>query len=145
MAEDGEGARPVRPAAERQGRSAVAASIVGVLLIGGYFAAARGEAGALPVGYLISAGVLLAAFWFPALRIGAARDVLASWRPLVVWLLAWTLVWDLAVTGVIGERALFQDWWVVYPAGVLVLAALLALHGAVVERVRGRQSGGQAD
>lgn len=139
MAEEEEGARPVRPESERRGRGAVAASIVGVLLIGGYFAASRGELGALPAGYLVSAVVLVIAFWFPAVRIGAVRDVVATWRPLAVWLLAWTLVWDLASAGVLGERAPFEDWWVVYPAGVGVLAGLLVLHGAVVERVARRR------
>lgn len=90
-------------------------------------------------GYLISAVVLVLAFWFPAVRLGSARAVVAAWRPLAVWLLAWTLVWDLATSGVTGERALFEEWWIVYPSGVLVLAGLLALHGAVVER---RAAGG---
>lgn len=139
MAEGREGPRPVRPEGERRGRAAVAGSIVGVLLIGGYFAASRGDLGALPAGYLVSAVVLVIAFWFPAVRIGSVRDVAASWRPLVVWLLAWTLVWDLAAAGVVGERSPFEEWWVVYPAGVGVLAGLLILHGAVVERVARRR------
>jgi hypothetical protein len=112
----------------------VAASILAVVLVGSYFAASRGELGALPPGYLISAVVLALAFWFPAMRIGSAQAVLDGWLPLVVWLLAWTLVWDLATAGIVGERALLQEWWIVYPSGVLVLGALLALHGAVVSR-----------
>lgn len=121
------------PAVAR-GRPAVAASILAVVLVGGYFAASRGELGSLPPGFLITAAVLGVAFWFPAVRLGSTREVLASWLPLGVWLLAWTLVWDLATAGVTGTRPLFSDWWIVYPAGVLVPAALLMLHGAVVAR-----------
>lgn len=136
--EVGSGARAVRGVGALRGRSGVAASILGVLLIGGYFAASRGDQGALPSGYLISAAVLLVAFWFPALRIGSVRELVRNGAAILVWLLAWTLVWDLAVTGLIGERELFERWWVVYPAGVGVLGGLLALHGMVVERVEGR-------
>ncbi len=134
----GSGSKAVRGVSARRGRAAVAASILGVLILGGYFAAAPRELGSPPGSFLISAVVLGVAFWFPAMRIGSARDVVAGWLPLGVWLLAWTLVWDLATSGVVGERALFQEWWIVYPAGVLVLGALLALHGAVV----GRSAGG---
>lgn len=123
------------PAVAR-GRPAVAASILAVVLVGAYFAASRGELGSLPPGFLISAAVLGVAFWFPAVRLGSARDVLESWLPLGVWLLAWTLVWDLATAGVTGTRPLFSEWWIVYPSGVLVPAALLALHGTVVGRRR---------
>lgn len=132
---DGDGVRGV---AGRRGRGAVAASILGVLLIGGYFAAAPGEIGALPASYLVSAAVLLVAFWFPAVRIGSLRELAAHGLALVAWLLAWTLVWDLATSGIVGERALFQEWWIVYPAGVLFLLALLALHATVVQRVEAR-------
>lgn len=118
----------------RRGRPAVAASILAVLLIGAYFSASRGELGTLPPEFLISAAVLVLGFWFPAQRIGSAREVRANWLPLGVWLLAWTLVWDLATSGVTGSRTLFSAWWVVYPVGVLMGAALLALHGAVVGR-----------
>lgn len=135
----GSGPRAVRGAGALRGRSGVAASILGVLLIGGYFAASRGDQGVLPTGYLISAAVLVVAFWFPAMRIGSVGELRGSWLPVLVWLAAWTLVWDLAVTGVIGERELFEEWWIVYPSGVLVLGALLALHGVVVERVEARR------
>lgn len=118
----------------RRGRPAVAASILAVLLIGAYFAASWGRLGALPPEFLITAVVLAVAFWFPSQRIGSAREVGAKWRSLAVWLLAWTLVWDLATSGVTRSRALLEDWWVVYPAGLLLGAALLALHGAVVAR-----------
>lgn len=129
--------KAVRGVSDRRGRGAVAASILGVLILGGYFAAAPGELGALPGSFLISAVVLAVAFWFPAMRITSARDVLAGWLPLGIWLLAWTLVWDLATSGVVGDRALFQEWWIVYPAGVVVLGALLALHGAIMGRGAG--------
>lgn len=119
----------------RRGTRAVAASIVGVLVIGGYFAAAPATMAAPGAGYLLSAAVVALAFWFPAVRIGSAREVVVQWRSLVVWLLAWTLVWDLATSGVTGERALFEEWWIVYPSGVLILGGLLALHGAVVGRI----------
>jgi hypothetical protein len=122
-----------------RGRRAVAASILGVVLIGGYFAASQGQIGALPGEYLINAVVLGLAFWFPALRLGAPRDMLTHWRSLGLWLLAWTLVWDLATAGILGERTLFQEWWLVYPSGVLVLAALLGLHVLVVSRVDARR------
>lgn len=135
----GSGSRAVRGAGALRGRSGVAASILGVLLIGGYFVASRGDQGVLPPGYLISAAVLLVAFWFPAIRIGSMRELVRSWAPVLVWLLAWTLVWDLAVAGIIGERELFEEWWIVYPSGVVVLGGLLALHAAVVGRVEGRR------
>lgn len=117
----------------------MAASILGVLLIGGYFASSRGEPAALPAGYLISAVVLAVAFWIPAMRIGSARDVLAGGVRLLAWLLAWTLVWDLATSGLLAERRLFDSWWIVYPSGVLVLGGLLILHGAVVQRAGARR------
>lgn len=116
----------------------MAASVLAVLLIGGYFVAAPGDQGVLPAGYLISAAVVLVAFWFPAMRIGSVRELVKSWLPVLVWLLAWTLVWDLAVSGVVGERSLFEEWWIVYPSGVLALLGLLALHAKVVERVERR-------
>ncbi len=120
-----------------RGRRAVAASILGVVLVGGYFAAPSGDAGALPGIYLLNAAILVVAFWFPAMRIESAGDVVRQWVPLLVWLLAWTLVWDLASSGIWGRRRVFQEWWLVYPSGVVVLGALLALHGAVVGRVEG--------
>jgi succinate dehydrogenase/fumarate reductase cytochrome b subunit len=112
----------------------VAASILAALILGSYLAAAPGDLGALPSSFLVNAIVLVVAFWFPAMRIGSVRDVRNGWLSLVVWLLAWTLVWDLATSGIVGDRALFQEWWIVYPAGVLVLGLLLALHGAIVVR-----------
>ncbi|MFW5951262.1 MAG: hypothetical protein ACOCVZ_04025 [Gemmatimonadota bacterium] len=124
--------------ATRRGRGAVAASILAVLLMGGYFAASIGELAALPPGYLISAAVLVAAFWFPAMRLGSPAELKASLFPLVAWLLAWTLVWDLAISGILGDRQFFQEWWIVYPAGVVFFLALLALHAAVVQRVERR-------
>lgn len=130
----GSGRSAVPGVGARRGRGAVAASLLGVLILGGYFVAAPGDLGALPGSYLISAAVLVVAFWFPAMRIGSARDVLANGLSLTVWLLAWTLVWDLATSGVVGERTLFQEWWIVYPAGVLGLGALLALQGLIVGR-----------
>lgn len=135
MAEEREEGRGSRGLGGLRGRRAIAASIVGVLILGGYLAAAPGSLAVPEAAYLISVAVLVPAFWFPAQRIGSARAVVTTWRPLVVWLLAWTLVWDLATSGVTGERELFEEWWVVYPSGVLFLAGLLALHGAVVARV----------
>lgn len=118
-----------------RGRGAIAASILGVLIIGGYFAASRGDVGSLPVGYLISALVLAVAFWFPAMRIGSLAELRGAWRPLVVWILAWTAVWDLATSGILGDREPLQEWWLVYPSGLLFFGAILALHAAVVQRV----------
>lgn len=135
MTEEWESASESRGANWYRGRRAVAASIVGVFAIGGYFAAAPGRLSAPGADYVLSVAVLALAFWFPAVRIGSAREVVSNGRSLVVWLLAWTLVWDLATSGVTGERALFEEWWIVYPSGVLVLGGLLALHGAVVGRV----------
>lgn len=126
--------------ADSRGRSAVAASILAVLLAGGYFAASTGDAGALPAGFLVNAAILLPAFWFPALRIGAPVDALRAWRPLLGWLAAWTLVWDLATSGLIGGRSLFQEWWLVYPSGIAALWVLLVFHGWVVRRVSARRS-----
>jgi succinate dehydrogenase/fumarate reductase cytochrome b subunit len=133
----GSGSKAVRGVSDRRGRAAVAASILGALILGAYLAASPGELGSLPGSFLVSAIVLVVAFWFPAMRIGSVRDVRTGWLPLGVWLLAWTLVWDLATSGVVGERVLFQEWWIVYPAGVVVLGALLVLHGAVVGRNAG--------
>lgn len=135
MTEAFEEGRRGREAAGRGGRRAVAASIIGVLVIAGYLAAAPAMMAGPDAGYLLNAAVLALAFWFPAVRIGSAREVVSSWPSLGMWLLAWTLVWDLATSGVTGERALFEEWWIVYPSGVLLLGGLLALHGAVVGRV----------
>lgn len=120
--------------AEARGRRAVAASILAVTLAGAYFAASGGDLGALPGIFLVNAAVLVLGFWFPAVRTGAPRDVLRAWRTLLPWLLGWTLVWDLASAGLMGERDLFQEWWLVYPSGVAFFAALLLLHGYVVRR-----------
>ena len=118
-----------------RGRGAVAASILAALLLGGYFAASTGPSGAMPADYVVNAIILILVFWFPALRFGSAGDVLRAWKSLIPWLLAWTLVWDLASSGVVGERELLQEWWLVYPSGVASLLALLLLHGWVVDRV----------
>lgn len=118
-----------------RGRAAVAASLLAVLLIAGYFAASGREPPATPGAYLLNGAILGVAFWFPALRIGSVRDMVRQWRPLAVWLVAWTLVWDLATSGLFDDRELLEDWWVVYPSGVAVVGALLALHGVIVARV----------
>jgi hypothetical protein len=138
MAEPGGATQGVTTA---RGRGAVAASILAVVLAGGYFAASRAGARAPSRAYVIHAVVLVMAFWFPAVRTGSVGAVLGSWRPLVVWLAAWTLVWDLATAGLVGTRGVFQEWWLVYPAGVGVLFSLLLLHGAVTSRVGARGDG----
>jgi hypothetical protein len=118
-----------------RGRGAVAASILGALLIGAYFAAAPGGV-RTPLGeYLLNAVILAVAFWFPAMRVSAVADVARQWKGLLVWAVTWTLVWDLATSGILIRRELFQEWWIVYPAGVVVLAALLLLHGGILSRV----------
>lgn len=119
----------------RRGRPAVAASILAAVLVGGYFAASPASGSAIPAGFVVNAVVLILAFWFPATRLASPRDVLTTWKTLLPWLLAWTLVWDLASSGIVGRRALFQEWWLVYPSGVLGLLALLLFHGLVVRRV----------
>ena len=118
-----------------RGRGAVAASILAVLLIGGYFAASPPVGGGVPAEFVVNAAVMVLAFWFPAMRIGRPRDVMASWRSLLPWVLAWTLVWDLATSGVVGDRVLLQEWWLVYPSGVAIFFLLFLFHGLVVERV----------
>lgn len=123
-----------------RGPAAVAASILAVTLAGAYFAASRGELGSLPGGFLITAGVLGLAFWFPAMRIASPRDVVTGGVSLLLWLLAWTLVWDLATSGIGRTRSLFDDWWVVYPVGVIGVGLLLVLHGAALRR---RQRGSE--
>lgn len=120
------------------GRGAVAASILGAALLGGYLAASPGGLRPSPLAYLVHAAVLALAFWFPAMKIGAPGDVLRSWRSLFPWILGWALVWDLATAG-LTARGLFQHWWLVYPAAVLLLTALLLLHGTAV-RWRGSRS-----
>jgi hypothetical protein len=135
--QDGGSRSGVRPVAgvPTRGRGAVAASILGVLLIGAYFAAAPGGV-RTPLGeYLLNAAILAVAFWFPAMRVSAVADVGRQWKGLLVWALAWTVVWDLATSGILVRRELFQEWWIVYPAGVLTLAILLLLHGAALSRV----------
>ena len=132
------GATP--PGTPVRGRGAVAASILAALLIGGYFAASPALTGGVPAEFLVNAVVLALVFWFPAVRVTGPKDVLAAWRSLVPWILAWTLVWDLASSGVVGERDLFQEWWLVYPAGIAVVMLLLLLHGAVVDRVNAREA-----
>jgi hypothetical protein len=115
----------------------VAASILGALLVAGYMVASpAGSGGSLPE-FALNAVVLAAAFWFPARRIGSLGELRSQWRAVLVWLVAWTLVWDLATAGVLAERALFSEWWIVYPAGVLGLGGLLVLHAAVVGRLEG--------
>lgn len=122
-------------AATARGRPAIAASILVVLLVGAYFAASRGRLGTPTLSFLIQAAVVAIAFWFPATRLASPGALLSRWKELVIWLLAWTLVWDLAVSGIVGTRALFEDWWIVYPAGVAILFLLLLLHTAIVRRV----------
>ncbi|NIP78702.1 MAG: hypothetical protein GWM90_05650, partial [Gemmatimonadetes bacterium] len=80
----------------------MAASILAALLLGGYFAASVGDAGSLPPGFLVSAAVLIPTFWFPAMRIGSPAEAVRGWAMLLPWLAAWTLVWDLATSGLIG-------------------------------------------
>ncbi len=125
-----------------RGRGAVAASILAVVLIGGYFTAAPDTAGGMPAEFAVNAVVLILAFWFPAMRVTGPGDVLASWKGLLPWLLAWTLVWDLASSGVVGRRDLLAEWWLVYPSGVLVLGGLLLFHGFVVKRVGAARADG---
>lgn len=124
-----------------QGRGAVAASILAAVLIGGYFAASPPVGGGLSAEFAVNAVVMVLAFWFPAMRIGRPGDVLASWKSLLPWVLAWTLVWDLASSGVVGERELLQEWWLVYPSGVGAMLLLLLLHAFVVKRVGAARSG----
>ncbi|HUG40374.1 MAG TPA: hypothetical protein VMM12_07810 [Longimicrobiales bacterium] len=124
----------MRPFTEARGRRAVAASLLAVVLLGGYFGASAGDLGAFPAVYAVHAVVLALAFWFPAMKIGGPADLRRLWRSLLPWLLGWTLVWDLATAGLVGGRALFEEWWVVYPSGVLLLALLLLLHAAAVRR-----------
>lgn len=118
-----------------QGRGAVAASILAAVLIGGYFAASPPVGDGLSAEFAVNAVVMVLAFWFPAMRIGRPGDVLASWKSLLPWVLAWTLVWDLATSGVVGDRALLQEWWLVYPSGVAIFFLVFLFHGLVVKRV----------
>lgn len=118
-----------------RGRSAVAASILAALLLGGYFMASPGTVGAMPAEFVVNAVVLVLAFWFPAMRAAEPADVLRSWKTLLPWLVAWTAVWDLASSGIVGGRELLQEWWLVYPSGVMVMLVLLLFHAYVVKRV----------
>ena len=135
MDETADETRTDPPGPPSRGRSAVAASILAVLLIGGYFAASPDLAAAVPAGFVVNATVLILAFWFPAQRVASPGDVLRSWASLLPWFLAWTLVWDLATSGITGERELLQEWWLVYPSGVAILFLLLLFHALVVKRV----------
>ena len=117
-----------------RGRRAVATSILGVALLGGYLAASMGGLGSLTPAYLVHAVVLGLGFWFPAMKIRAPRDVPESWPRLLPWILGWTLAWDLATAALAGGREPFEDWWIVYPAGVLLFSTLLLIHGYAVSR-----------
>lgn len=129
-----------------RGRAAVAASILSVVLLGGYFAASPGDVGGMPAEFAVNAVILILVFWFPAMRIDGPGDVLRSWKSLLPWLLAWTLVWDLASSGVVGDRNLLDEWWLVYPSGVAVVSILLLLHGVVLARAGpGREDGVRDD
>jgi hypothetical protein len=135
--EVGKPGQPAEPVAgvPMRGRGAVAASILGALLIGAFFAAAPGGLRTPTGTFLLNAVIVAVAFWIPAQRIGAVADVAEQWKGLLAWALAWTVVWDVANSGVIltdQPRALFQDGWLVYPVGVLTLGILLVLQGAVV-------------
>ncbi len=122
-----------------RGRGAVAASILAVLLIGTYFAAAPGGI-RTPVGeYLLHAAILAVAFWFPAMRVASIGDMARQWKGLLAWILAWTLVWDVATSGIFMRRQFFDHWWIVYPVGLVVLTALLLLHGGIVDWIRRRR------
>jgi hypothetical protein len=133
----GPGYRPAERVAgiPARGRAAVAASILGVLLIGAYFVAAPGGLQPAVGEYLVNAAILGVAFWFPAMRVASVGDVLRQWKGFLLWILVWTLVWDLATSGIFLRRELFSEWWVVYPAGLITLFALILLHGAVMGRV----------
>lgn len=128
------GASAVRGVPAR-GRGAVAASILGALLIGAYFAAAPGGVRTPLGGYLLNAAIIAVAFWFPAMRVASIGDVLRQWKGILAWAVAWTLVWDLATSGILVRREFFQEWWIVYPAGILALFGLLFLHGGILNRV----------
>lgn len=118
-----------------RGRGAVAASTLAALLIGGYFTASPGAVDGTPAEFVVNAVILVLVFWFPAMKLDSPRDVLAGWKSLLPWILAWTLVWDLASSGVVGERELLQEWWLVYPSGLVAVLALLLFHAWVVRRV----------
>lgn len=143
------GPAPAGPDVSRaRGRGAVAASILAVLLLGGYLAAAPGGLGAGLGEYLLSGAIVGVAFVIPALRIGGVADLKRQWLRLVLWILAWAVVWDVTTSGVIIRRELFQDWWSVYPGVILTLVILLVLHALVMEwtarRARGRDRGSDA-
>jgi hypothetical protein len=137
---------PSGTATAPRGSAAVAASILSVVLLGGYFAASPGDVGGMPAEFAVNAVILILVFWFPAMRIEAPGDVLRSWKSLLPWLLAWTLVWDLASSGIVGDRDLLNEWWLVYPAGVAVVGVLLMLHGFVLARTGpAREEAGRDD
>jgi hypothetical protein len=127
-----------------RGRTAVAASILGVLLMGTYFAAAPGGLRTPWGHWLLNAAILAVAFLIPALQIGSVPDVAHRWKRLLLWALAWTVVWDAATSGILLERGqeMFQQWWIVYPAGIITLFALFFLHGAVMGWVARRRASG---
>jgi hypothetical protein len=118
----------------------VAAAILGVVVVAGFFAAPGGEGGLVSPAYLVDASALILAFWFPAMHLEAPGDLVRRWRPLVLWLLSWTLVWDLGTAGVM-RRSVLDEWWLVYPSGVVVLGALLGLHAFIVQRLAARRAG----
>jgi hypothetical protein len=124
-----------------RGRAAVAASILVAFLLAAYLAASPGGVRTAPGEYLLAAAILAVAFWFPAMRIASVGDLLRQWPAMTFWLGAWVVVWDVASSGIFNRRALFQDWWIVYPAGLLCLVALLLIQGAVMGRARRRGDG----
>lgn len=112
----------------------VAATLLALLLIAGYFVASPGDQGSFPTAYLANAVVLGVTFWFPAMRLAAPRDLARQWSAILPWVLAWTLVWDLVTSGLLGTRRLFEEWWLVYPSSLLFFGALFLLHAAVAAR-----------
>jgi hypothetical protein len=141
------GSAPAEPVASipPRGRGAVAASILAVLLVGAFFAAAPGGLRTPWGEFLLNAAILSVAFWFAALRVGGIRDLRDQWVRLAVWILAWTLAWDLATSGILMQRAFFQEWWIVYPAGLLFLSALLLIHAAILDWTGRRAARGVRD
>jgi hypothetical protein len=139
----GPGYRPAERVAgvPARGRAAVAASILGVLLIAAYLVAAPGGIRPAAGEYLVNAAVLAVAFWFPAMRVASVGDVVRQWMGFALWILVWALAWDLATSGIFLRRELFSEWWVVYPAALVTLFGLLLLHGAVMGRVVRRAPG----
>ncbi|MEJ2216969.1 MAG: hypothetical protein P8099_10170 [Gemmatimonadota bacterium] len=120
--------------AGRGARVVVAATVLLVLLVAGWFTAASRAV------FLMDAVLMVLAYGLPAWWIGHPKDVTRVWPVLLAWVLVLTVAWD-AISAALGERPLLSEWWLVYPSSVIFFLALYLFHGWVAWVVTRRSSG----